>query len=112
MIGIDVDAVSEDNFDNDIEGDDDLDCPIMRLSKDEKVQLKQPWRNALIMKVLGRTSGFAYLSKRLNQLWGLPNPFELIDLANGYFLIWFACKSDFDHVLNGGPWLVSGHMLH
>lgn len=37
MDGIDIDVVSEDDSDSEMEGDDDLNRPTIRLSKEEKL---------------------------------------------------------------------------
>ncbi|KAG8371590.1 hypothetical protein BUALT_Bualt13G0103800 [Buddleja alternifolia] len=34
-----------------------------------------------------------------------------MDLGNGYYIVRFYTKEDYDHVMQGGPWLIMGHYL-
>lgn len=46
-------------------GAEEVDCPIIRLSKEERAIYRMPWRKSLIIKVWGRTVGHTYLLRRL-----------------------------------------------
>ncbi|XVF53924.1 hypothetical protein PTKIN_Ptkin05aG0139200 [Pterospermum kingtungense] len=46
------------------DGDED-DCLTIRVSREDKARLRRPWRQTLIIKVMGRTVGFNYLSKEI-----------------------------------------------
>lgn len=37
-------------------------------------------------------------------IWKLKYDFELAGLENGYYIARFKLASDYDHMLNGGPW--------
>ena len=41
----------------------------IKLSKETKARIREPWSKALIVKVFGRTVGFSYLTSKINALW-------------------------------------------
>ncbi|KAJ8774516.1 hypothetical protein K2173_016962 [Erythroxylum novogranatense] len=90
------------------DGDDD-DC--FFFSKEEKAAMRKPWRNALIVKLLGRALGYSALANRIPHLWQLKGAYKVTDLAHDYFIIRFQKQSDYEHVLEGGPWLIGGNYL-
>ncbi|KAI8020598.1 putative ribonuclease H protein [Camellia lanceoleosa] len=47
----------------------------------------------------------------MKQVWCLQQHFDMVDVGKGYYLICFACKADYLHVLLDGPWIVLGHYL-
>ncbi|OMO68562.1 reverse transcriptase [Corchorus capsularis] len=71
----------------------------------------KPWRNAIIVKLLGKILGFKALSTRVKLLWQIEGGFKIIDLGHDYFLFKFQKKEDYRHVLDGGPWIIGGHYL-
>ena len=81
----------------------------MKLSKETKACIRAPWSKALIVKVLGRTVGYSYLSSKLNALWKPAARLDCVNLGKDYFLIKFHCANDYDQVLRGGPWFIGEH---
>lgn len=81
------------------------------IPKDKYMSLFQPWRGALILKLLGKSVSFRVLQQRTADLWGLQWGYELIDLEHGFFLARFFSREDYLRVLEGGPWTVMGHYL-
>lgn len=63
------------------------------------------------MKLLGKNIGFINLRNQINSMWQLMQPLEPIDLGNGFFIVRFTCKDDYEKVLQGGPWMILGHYL-
>lgn len=80
---------SEDESNSDNEADEE-DCPIIRLSREEKHRIRAPWMKSLVLKVLGRRVGMV----------------SLADLHNDFYLARFNNDEDYDIGLFGGPWLV------
>ncbi|BFG20178.1 hypothetical protein CerSpe_064520 [Prunus speciosa] len=68
----------------------------------------QPWKNALIIKLLGRSHTYNYLRDRLQQKWNLKGQWKLVDLVNDYFVVQFDLEEDLNYVLTEGPWIISG----
>ncbi|OMO84846.1 reverse transcriptase [Corchorus capsularis] len=82
-----------------------------RFSVEEKRELRKPWKNALIVKLLGKILGFKALSSRVQQLWRIEGKYRIIDLGNDYFCFKFQKRGDYKHVLDGCPWVIGGHQL-
>ena len=55
--------------------------------------------------------GFYQLNTRLKNLWKLTGGFELMDVANGFFMVKFGLEVDKTKVINEGPWMVFDHHL-
>ncbi|KAF7815483.1 ribonuclease H [Senna tora] len=90
---------------------DDLDRLNFTLHDKEWKRLSRPFRKSLIIKLLGKTVGFKFLLRKVNQLWGQTGEVELIDLGNDYFLAKFNTYTDQDFALTGGPWVILDHYL-
>lgn len=97
--------------DEDMDGDDDPECPEIRLTKEEKTKLREPWRRLLIVKVLGRRVGYTNLCKRLQTLWHPKSKMELVALDDDYFLVKFFSLDDYEFAKYGGPWTILEHYL-
>nr|POE90285.1 hypothetical protein CFP56_61270 [Quercus suber] len=81
------------------------------LSKEMKERIRALWSKALIVKVYGRTVGYNYLTFKINALWNPMARMTCVDLGKDFFLIKFNVEEDYDKVLRGGPWFISGHFL-
>ncbi|KAG8391521.1 hypothetical protein BUALT_Bualt01G0196300 [Buddleja alternifolia] len=44
-------------------------------------------------------------------MWQIKDKLEPMDLGNGYYIVRFYTKEEYDHVLQGGPWIIMGHYL-
>lgn len=52
-----------------------------------------------------------FFMQRLKNMWKLRGDFTLTDLDNDFYLAKFANSDDKEHVLFGGPWMVTDHYL-
>lgn len=68
--------------------------------------MSTPQTKALIVKVYGRTTGYRYLTFKLNTLWKPVARMDCVDLGKDYYMIKFNEDSDYDKVLSGGPWFI------
>ncbi|XP_031124347.1 uncharacterized protein LOC116027061 [Ipomoea triloba] len=91
--------------------DDDPTCPTIRYSAKEKEQIQEPWRQSLIVTVMGRRVGYAYLLRRLTSMWRPKGRMDLIALDNDYFLVKFGFIEDLEFAKYEGPWMVLDHYL-
>lgn len=89
----------------------DTDCPVIKLTKEEKARLRKPWRQSLIIKVMGKRVGYAYLLRRLVTIWHPKSKIELITLENDYFLVKLGSVIDYEFAKYGGPWMIMEHYL-
>lgn len=86
-------------------------CPITDIPWNFYKGLWQPWRHALIIKLVGRIFNFKILEPIIKQLWQLEKGCELVDMQKGHLVARFYSKVDYMKVLEGGPWMVLGHYL-
>lgn len=93
------------------EDDEDDGCPVIRLSREDKIRLRKPWRQTLIVKVLGRTIGYTYLLRRIRALWKPKAPIELVAFENDYFIVRFASVDDYEFAKYEVQWLIMDHYL-
>ncbi|XLR48017.1 hypothetical protein S83_032677 [Arachis hypogaea] len=86
-------------------------CPTIPVSKEEFEDWCKPWRNALIIKVLGKRVGLAFLEQRLKRDWVKKGTIHVIDMDRDYFLVHFSDEENYSHALLEGPWMIAGHYL-
>ncbi|XP_031106271.1 uncharacterized protein LOC116010917 [Ipomoea triloba] len=106
----DLELVSDDE-DSNREDEEEKDYPVIRLTKEEKAQLRELWKQTLIVKVLGKKVGFTYQQKWLNIMWRPKARIELVTLENDYFLVKFLAIDDYEFAKFRGPWMVLNHNL-
>ncbi|XP_061349017.1 uncharacterized protein LOC133294382 [Gastrolobium bilobum] len=105
---LDVHGMEEDVQSND---QDDPFCPTYRFSKELYKESCRPWKQAVIIKLLGKKVGVKFLLNRLLKMWNLSGTHEFIDMENDYFLFRFADLNDYNFVLEEGPWIVADHYV-
>jgi hypothetical protein len=87
------------------------DCPEFILSEKEETRIQRPWRQGLIVKLMGRRIGYKALESRLKQIWVRKGVISIIDLGFEYFLVYFSNEEDYTKALEDGPWLIYDHYL-
>ena len=110
MTGNDQELISDGDEVPNEEEDDPL-CSTIRLMKEEKRRIREPWKNSLIIKMFDKNAGYLQLMECLKQRWNLRGNFSLIDIRHAYFIARFDLPTDHDHVLANGPWLINDHQL-
>ena len=90
---------------------DDILCPTVRLTSEERRSLCKPWRQSLIINLLGKKVGYRFLRAKLMQLWRPKGGMEFIDMANNHFLVRFSDPRDYHYAFEEGPWLIGDHYL-
>lgn len=86
-------------------------CSVVPISPEKYHSLFQPWKGALLLKLLGKSVSLRVLEQRTRDLWQLEWGCQMIDMENDYFLARFYKREDYFYVLEGGPWIVMGHYL-
>lgn len=86
--------------------------PTIRFAPSIKEQLVRPWRNALIVKLLGVRHTYNYFNMKLRQKWSmLKGHWTVLDIANDYCIVNFDSEADRNQVLTEGPWIITGRYL-
>ncbi|MBA0575982.1 hypothetical protein Golob_006873, partial [Gossypium lobatum] len=60
----------------------------------------------IVLKLLGRNISYYVLFNWISSLWKPIQPFQLMDIGNGYYLEKFQNTDDYGKVLTQGPWLL------
>ena len=73
--------------------------------------LRQPWKNALIIRMFDKGIGYLQLKRRLKTKWALTGDFSLIDIGCDYYVTRFTNLEDYEHVMLNGPWMIDDNYL-
>ncbi|GMP60749.1 hypothetical protein CsSME_00023486 [Camellia sinensis var. sinensis] len=95
------------------EADSNLNTSIPRVLLPQSLlkKIRRPWKDCLIVKLMGMSIGYKALLNRVKRLWEIQGDLEAVDLGLGFFLLKFEVKSDFTKVFTGGPWVILDHCL-
>ena len=74
--------------------DEDPACLTILLTAAEKRMLRDPWRKALIVRMLDKGIGYGQLKRRLKTKWALKGDFSLIDIGCDYYVTRFTNIED------------------
>ncbi|QHO39435.1 RNA-directed DNA polymerase [Arachis hypogaea] len=85
--------------------------PSITFTEEAKVTLSQPYKDAIVLKVLDKNLSYAALSYKLTSVWRLKCGYELLDVGHGYFLAKFDTLEERERILLGGPWMGNGRYL-
>lgn len=77
--------------------------PRIRVDKAVMEDMCEPWRDALVVSLLGKKLGHRTMKAKLTQLWKLVGNFTLMDVDNGFYLVKFDMEADREKVIGGGP---------
>lgn len=56
------------------------------MTREDKLEARKPWRNSLVIKVVGRFMGYHYLWRRIQVMWRTQMEPILNDLENEFFI--------------------------
>lgn len=85
--------------------------PMLRVDKKMKEELSIPWKDARVVKLLGKNLGFNIMKAKLDKFWNLIEGFEIMDLGHVFYMVKFDSEDDRSKVINGGPWMIFDHYL-
>ncbi|XP_072052108.1 uncharacterized protein [Arachis hypogaea] len=80
-------------------------------TEEAKLCLAEPYREALVTKVLDKNYSYTALSHKFRMVWRIKGGFDLLDVGFGYFMVKFDAGEDREKVMLGGPWLIEGHYV-
>ncbi|MCI24608.1 hypothetical protein A2U01_0045793, partial [Trifolium medium] len=83
------------------------------VTMDEKLfqDLCNPWKEALVVKLLGKNVGYNMMKDRLKNLWRLTGGFEIMDVDNGFYMVKCELLADREKIVADGPWMLFDHYL-
>ena len=75
----------------------------VNLSGARKASIRSLWTTTLIIKVVGKTMGYQFLTSRIISMWKPSGRLDYVDLEKDFFLMRFSLKEDYEQVLKDGP---------
>ncbi|XP_025703061.1 uncharacterized protein [Arachis hypogaea] len=85
--------------------------PVIEVSLEEYDEWCRPWKQALIVKPLGKNLNLQTMEQWINRRWTKKEVVRVMDLVGGYFLVRFSNQEDYSHALFEGPWMIADHYL-
>lgn len=70
-----------------------------------------PWKDSLVIKLLGKTVGYNMMKDKLKKVWKPAGCFDIVDVDNGFYMVKFDMEVDREKALSGGPWMIYDHYL-
>ncbi|PNY14274.1 hypothetical protein L195_g010950 [Trifolium pratense] len=87
----------------------DIECPKFSFSLKEEQRIQRPWKQGVIVQLLGRKIGYKALENRLKQLWVRKGVIQIVDLSHDFYLVTFTSLEDQCRALTEGPWMIYDH---
>lgn len=85
--------------------------PKVYLDEGYFTELCSPWKEALVVKLLGKTIGYTVLKDRLQKLWKLQGGFDMMDIDNIFYMVKCNMLVDREKIISDGPWMIFDHYL-
>jgi hypothetical protein len=84
-----------------------------KVTMDDKLiqDLCSPWKEALVVKLLGKNVGYNLMKDRLKKLWRLTGGLEIMDVDNGFYMVKCELLADRENIVSEGPWMLFDHYL-
>ncbi|XP_072056312.1 uncharacterized protein [Arachis hypogaea] len=89
----------------------DLLPPSVTFTQEAKNCLAEPYKDAIVIKGLGKHYSYTALSHKLRTVWRIKGGFDLLDVGFDYFLVKFDVAEEREKVLLGGPWMIEGNYV-
>lgn len=68
-----------------------------------------PWKESLVICLLGKRLGFCTMMIKLASIWRLTRDFDILNVDNGFYMVKFDILEDREKVINGDPWMIFDH---
>lgn len=83
--------------------DDEKRIPRITCKKEVLEKLCLPWKDAILVKLLGKHISLPVLKVKLERMWKLKGRFEIVDMDKGFAMVKVDRREDREHILTGGP---------
>lgn len=98
----------EETIEVDIE---DVNCPTITLTKEDKRHIRSPWLNVIIIKLFDRRMSYEVLVRKLKLKWSLKGQIALTDVGHAFYVVRFSNLEDYEFILSQGPWMIGDSYL-
>ncbi|KAL4307650.1 hypothetical protein AHAS_Ahas16G0299500 [Arachis hypogaea] len=106
-----TESLSGDSIATVVSKQDDPQPPCVNFTKEANLCLAEPYREALVIKVLDKNYNYTALSYKLRMVWHIKGGFDMLDVGFGYFMVKFDAGEDRENVMLSGPWLIEEHYV-
>ncbi|XP_020216874.1 uncharacterized protein LOC109800506 [Cajanus cajan] len=86
-------------------------CPKIYVTQEEFEEWCAPWKNSLVIQVLGKRVAFRMLDNKVQREWARTGVVRLIDMSEDHYLVQFTSEEDYKHALFEGSWLIEDHYI-
>lgn len=73
--------------------------PHVQVLVEEYEQWCRPWKNTLIVRLLGKRSSLRFMSNKLQHIWAKHVTIQVLDMYNDFFMVRFTDEGDYKHAL-------------
>lgn len=85
--------------------------PEIPYTDEELEEWAKPWKNTLIVKVMGKRVNFRMLENKLRKEWVQHGTMSITDMAGDFYLVQLSDIEDYMHAIFEGPWKIADHYL-
>lgn len=85
--------------------------PKVYLNKNVFRELCAPWKDSVVIKLLGKTIGYSMMKEKLKRVWKPAGCFDIMDVDNGFYMVKFDLAADREKAISDGPWMLFDHYL-
>ncbi|XP_019418580.1 PREDICTED: uncharacterized protein LOC109329367 [Lupinus angustifolius] len=85
--------------------------PHISLDKEVFEELCSPWRDVLVITLVGKSLSYNVFKDRLQRIWKLQEGFDMVDVDHGFYYVKFDLKANRDTIIGGGPWMLFDHYV-
>lgn len=100
-----------DSYKDNEEEEDDNGCSVILFSKGHFLCICEPWKDALIIKLLGCNLGHSVIAQQLKYQWKPKGMITMSDVGNYFYVVWLSIKANYKTTIFEGSWLISDHYL-
>lgn len=86
-------------------------CPEIKVSDTELEKWSEPWKETLVVSLLGKKVSFKMLENKLKHEWARKGKLHITDMPKKIFVVQFTSTDDYKHALMEGPWMLADHYL-
>ncbi|CAN1169998.1 hypothetical protein LINPERHAP2_LOCUS28731 [Linum perenne] len=89
------------------EGDINEELFTIRIPNNDKARLHLAWRNALIVRSLGKSFPYFFMVQKLQQLWARKGSVGIWDIGFGDYVVKFESLDDYERAIRSKQYLLS-----
>lgn len=110
-VAFQIDDHYDDEKDDNVGPEEDDGVPPILLTRLEKLEMRAPWRRALVVKPFGKPIKHRISKQRLLDLWRPLWGMDVVGIGNGFSTVSFHNREDRARVLRDRSWFINYKIL-